>query len=231
MPQTVINRAYIFSDADLKQKADALTITIKRDRAKFATRNIDKKSLANFQQMIDVFDCASTDEALLALCKKATEEKDRAANTLRRLLRSICNMADLAFEGKGHFHSFGFEEMLEMGDNDLCVLAKRVYRLSHQLMEHLKPQGLLESHLEALNSLETALAAKVEAYNKSVENHDIEIQDRIVKGNAVYAEMMRLVSVGKGLFEEEDEARYNDYAMIGSSGAEIEAVKEAIVVH
>ncbi len=226
MPQTAIIRAYIFSDADLKQKADALLGTVERDLVKFTTRNINKNSLANFEQLIDVFANASTDEELLGFCKKATEEKDAAADILRRLLRSIRNMAELAFEGKGHFHSFGFEGMSEMNDNDLCVLAKRVLRLARRLMDDLKPQGLMDSHLEALASFEAALDAKVDACNQAVENRDIETQDRIIKGNAVYAEMMRLASVGKSLFEDEDEARYNDYVIIGSSGTKAEDNKD-----
>jgi hypothetical protein len=229
MLQTAISRAYIFSDADLKQKADALMVIIKRDKAKFATRNIRKDILANFQQMIDVFADASTDEELLGLCKKATEEKDGAANILRRLLRSICNMAELAFEGKGHFHSFGFEGISEMNDKDLCVQAKQVIQLGRRFMDDLKPQGLLDSHLEALASFEAALDAKVDAYNKAVEHRDIETQAFIVKGNALYFEMMRLASVGKSLFEEEDEARYNDYIIIGGS-SNAEDTKDGTVV-
>jgi hypothetical protein len=219
MPQTVISTTYFFPDADLIQKAGALLVAIKRDMNRFATHNINKESLFHFKQLIDAFANTCSDERLLRLCKMAKEEKDQTASILRRLLRSIHNMAELAFGGKGHFHAFGFEDMSEMNDYDLCVLAKRVRRAAYHLMPELAPLGITDSHLEALASFETALGAKAEAYNAAVENRDIEAQGRIQKGNAVYAELMRLASVGQSLYEEVGETRYNDYVMIGGNGS------------
>lgn len=225
MPQTEITRAYNFPDADLKQKADGLHKTVERDIVKFDSRNINKRSLNEFQRLIDEFANASTDEELLGFCKKATEDKDVAANILKRMLRSVRNMAELAFEGKGHFHTFGFEGMSEMNDNELCVLAKRVIRMSKRFLTELEPQGFSAEKLAAMVSLEAELDTKLDACNEAEESRDIETQDRIVKGNAVYAEMMRLASVGKSIFEDEDEARYNDYVMIGGSSAKADDPK------
>jgi hypothetical protein len=216
MPQTAMSRAYIISDAELKKEADALHRAIKRDMDKFAALNISKEALANFKQLIDAFAHTSTDEELLDICKKATAEKDAAANILQRLLRSIHNIAELAYNGRGHYQLFGFEGLSELSDNDLCILAKKVYKLAYHLMPDLTPKGLTEEHLEALASFEGALGAKLHACNKAVENSNTETQKRIQLGNAVYAELMRLANVGKIIYKAGEEALYNFYAMTGS---------------
>lgn len=216
MPQNEMTRAYAFADADLKQKADALTTTINRDMAKFATRNITKNKLETFGALIEAFDVCTTDEELVGMLKEATEQKDAVAAALRPLLRTIRNMAEIAYEGKGKFHLFGFSAITDLSDNALYQLAKRVHRIATRLMSDMEKQGLTQAQLDNLQNLYTELDVCIDKCNEAVENRDIETQERISKGNALYSEMMKLASIGKSLFEDVDEARYNDYVMIGA---------------
>ena len=219
MPQNEMTRAYAFADADLKQKADALVTTINRDMAKFASRNITKNKLETFGALIEAFDACSTDEEWVGMLKATTEQKDAVAASLRPLLRTIRNMAEIAFEGKGKFHLFGFTAITDLSDNGLYQLAKRVHRIATRLMADMAAQGLLQTQLDALQNLYTELDQRIDKCHEAVENRDLETQERIAKGNALYSEMMKLASIGKSLFEDVDEARYNDYVMIGSQPA------------
>lgn len=219
MPKNEMTRAYTISDADLKQKADALVTSINRDMANFATRNITKDKLTAFSQLIEEFDATSTDEELLGMVKIATEQKDATVAALQPLLRTIRNMAELAFEGKGKFHLFGFNAITNLSDNDLYRFAKRVHRMATRLLPELATQGLTQELLNSLENLHKQLDIRLDSCAEAIENRDIETQDRITKGNALYAELIKLASVGKSLFEDTDEARFNDYVMIGSAPA------------
>jgi len=53
----------------------------------------------------------------------------------------------------------------------------------------------------------------------ATENRDLQTQDRIIKGNLLWDEMGRLASIGRSLFEDTDEALYNDYVLVGGAGA------------
>jgi hypothetical protein len=217
MAQHEMLRMYNLSDADLKQKADSLLQTTKRDLFQFSSRNVNADTLRLLQEHIDNFANASTDEELLGQLKAATETKDETAAALRRLLRTIRNMAEIAFEGKGHFHSFGFDGMAKMSDTELCMLARRVSRIANRLLPDLVTQGLSASQLGNVLQLQEDLDRQLDRCAEAVENRDIETQERVRRGNVLYAEMMRVASIGKSLFEDTDEARYNDYVLIGSN--------------
>jgi hypothetical protein len=219
MPTQATTRLYSMADADLKQAADALTSTIKRDLASFATRNIDLTVLKDFSQLITNFDNTSTDEEMLGTSMVATEQKDTVAEALRRAIRSVRNMAEMAYGTKGNYVIFGFENMANLSDNDLYQQGKRVVRVATRLMDDLAKQGLTAEVLTAISNLCIELDNAIDHSALQVENRDIETQDRVTKGNALYAEMMRLASVGKSLYEDTDEARYNDYVMVGSKPA------------
>lgn len=219
MSQKVVTRQYSMSDADLKQKADALADNIRRDEAAFATRKIGKETLSNFEKLIADFDATSTDEEMLGYAMVATAQKDELAEAVRRAVRPIRGMAETAFGTKGHYLVFGFDDMANMGDNDLCRMGKRVIRVCGQLKADMEQQGLTDAQVAELSGLCEQLDKAIDNAAAKSEARDIETQQRINIGNVLYAEMMKLANVGKNLFEDSDEARYNDYVIIGSQPA------------
>lgn len=219
MSQKVITRQYSMSDADLKQTADGLADNIRRDEAAFATRKIGKEALSGFEKRIADFDETSTDEEMLGYAMVATAQKDELAEAVRRAVRPIRNMAETAFDGKGNYLVFGFDDMANMSDNDLCRMGKRVVRVCKQLKADMEQQGLTDAQLTELAELCQQLDKSIDNAAAKSEARDIETQHRINLGNALYAEMMKLANVGKSLFEDSDEARYNDYVIIGAQPA------------
>jgi hypothetical protein len=154
---------------------------------------------------------------LLGFSVSATEEKDAIVQALQRAIRPIRNMAELAYSGKGKYSVFGFENMTILSDSDLYRMGKRVARVATKLRADLVPQGLTDEFITAVNKLCNDLDLAIDHMEEHVENRDMETQNRIMKGNALYAEMIRLASVGKSLYEDSDEARYNDYVIIGAN--------------
>jgi len=61
------------------------------------------------------------------------------------------------------------------------------------------------------------LDAAIDAVAASNETRDLATQTRIEKGNALWAEMTYLASIGQTLYADTNEAKYNDYVLIGSS--------------
>jgi hypothetical protein len=213
----MLTRLYSIADADLKQLADALANSITRDIADFGTRNIDTRTVDELRLLTTTFDDASTDQELLGLVMDATAIKDTIAENTRKAIRAIRNMAELAFNSKGLYNTFGFDDMANMSDSELCTLAKRVFRVGNRLMAQMEPQGLTAATLAALQTLRDQLDNALDNINEAVENRDIETQQRVMKGNALWQEMSRLASIGKSLYEDTNEAKFNDYVLIGSS--------------
>jgi len=220
MAQQVAKRMYRMTDADLKQTADALKNRIKRDLTDFASRNITETSLETLHELNEAFDVSSTDKEMLGFKMKATEEKDVVAEAVRLAIRPIRHMAELAYKGKGLYHVFGFEDMATLGDSDLCLLGKRVTRVATRLKVDLVPRGLADAQLVGLANICQQLDTAIDKSAAEIELRDIETQERVNRGNALYEEVMRLASIGKSIYADKDEARYNDYVLIGSRGSE-----------
>ena len=217
MPQKMQTRIYPMADADLKQLADQLKTSIVRDATDFATRNIAAAQLTAYQTTINVFDATTTDEELLGLVTDAVEKRDAIVENSQKAIRTIRNMAEITYNSKGKYATFGFDDLSKLTPNDLYRLATRVVRVGNQLLAELSAQGLTAAQLTALGTLATQLDNAIDFVAEKIEIRDLETQDRVIKGNLLWAEMSRLASIGKSLFEDTNEAKYNDYVLVGSS--------------
>ena len=220
MPQQTITRSYPFADGDLKQKADGLATTLTRDLTDLAARKITDGFIKYLRELTNNFDEHSTDAELLGLVEDATIKKNATRKEAEIAIRSIRNMADIAYSGKGKYSNFGFEDLTHVTDADFYRLAKRVVRMSTKYLTDLEPQGLITDQIDALKTLATNFDNDIDAIEDAVENRDVETQERINKGNTLWAEMSKLASVGKSVFEDTNEAKFNDYVLMPSVGSD-----------
>lgn len=94
-------------------------------------------------------------------------------------------MAELAYNNKGKYNTFGFGDMGNLPDGDLYRLARRVVRVSGKLMADLQLQGLTAAQVTALDTLATNFDKMIDAVEDAVATRDLETQDRILKGNTL----------------------------------------------
>ena len=75
----------------------------------------------------------------------------------------------------------------------------------------LASEGLTQEKIDNINNLDAIFEDAIDNQLSAVGARDISAQDRILKGNLIYKETLRLCNIGKDLFFKTDPARYNDY--------------------
>lgn len=220
MPQQTITRIYPMADGDLKQKADGLANTLTRDLTDLVARKITDGYIKHLRELISNFDEHSTDDELLGLVQDATLKKNATRKETEIAIRSVRNMADITYSGKGRYNSFGFESLTELTDEDFYRLAKRVVRMATKYLPDLEPQGLTAGQITALQTLAIKFDNDIDNIEDAVKNRDLETQERINKGNTLWAEMSKLASVGKSIYADTNEAKFNDYVLTPSPGSD-----------
>lgn len=99
------------ADTDLKQLADNLKYSIVRAFADFNTRYITTTQGAAFEALIESFNKSSTDEELQGDLNVEVIAKNALVENIRKDIRPIRNMAELAYSSNGKYKIFGFEDM------------------------------------------------------------------------------------------------------------------------
>jgi hypothetical protein len=209
------SRTYKMADADLKQMADSLVSRMTRDAADFAIRNIDSSKVDVLKMLVNQFDNSSTDPELHGLVIAASEAKDAIIQSIRKAVRNIRNMAITAYDRVGKYYTFGFIDTYNSSNDDVYHLAKRVARVATKLMPELAAHGLTAAHVSTLEALAKQLDDALGAMDDAMINRSIEAINRIERGNALWAEMQRFAFIGKSLYDDSNQAKYNDY-MLGT---------------
>lgn len=215
MQQNKNLRLYKIADASLKQLADDLKGSMERDFTDFETRGFTTAKMQAFEALITAFNETTTDEELRGEVTVAVENKDALAKQLRQQLSDIRNRAANAFgEGSGKYNSFGFGELSRLSDDTLCRTGKSVVRVATKLLAELTNEGLTTAILNNITNTLNNFDKAIDAVGEAEENRDLETQNRIEKGNALYTQMVKLGGTGKSLYEFTNEAKYNDYVLI-----------------
>lgn len=147
---------------------------------------------------------------------QASMKRDKTEFAPRRL-----NVAALASPQKARdvFADFPTDEELqdaittELPDNHLHRMARCVVRTASKHGKQLTDQGLTKAQLAALTGHTEMFDTAIDAAAEVGEDRDIQTQERIRQGNALFERVTRYTSVGKSLFENVDEARYNAYVI------------------
>jgi hypothetical protein len=218
---------YHMKDADLKQKSDLIADNLTRDIEDFTAWNVTADTITAFRQIIATFDAAPTDEELEGDINDATDAKYTLGEQLRVAIRKIRNMSQLQYNGKGKYNNFGFEDMANISDNELYRLAKRVMRTSARLADELALQGFTPAQLTTLTNLTADFDASIDVQQNQIEDRALFTQQRIMLGNILYMELRRLCSIGKSLYEDSDEAKYNDYVIDEGSNKDEKVISPA----
>jgi len=205
---------YNLTYAALKQKADDIVNSIRRDNAEFATRMVTPETVTGFEGKIQDFDDVPTDKELLADISIATEAKDQGRAGMLTKIRTIRTMAGNKYgERDAKYGKYGFENLTTQSDEKLCRMAKRVSRTANANIAELATEGLTEAFLTELDAIVKKFDDDIDNKVTAEKNRDIITQERIAKGNLVYKELVRLTNTGKDLWAATDEAKYNDYVI------------------
>lgn len=117
----------------------------------------------------------------------------------------------LALSSNAEYSRFGVATMHNMTDASLVLLLHNVNRLAVRLQPDLVAVGMTPALVAGVAQAASDLVALIMAQAEAIEDCDRAVDLRVAKGNALYAMLAMLAEVGKRLWFNVDESRYNEY--------------------
>jgi hypothetical protein len=218
-------RNYTFSDAFLKQLADQLLANVRRDSEEFKLRGFDDRRQASIEELIKEFDEIPADDYLEGLKMTTTEAKDAAREAVEKQVRTIFVMAENVFgKATGKYKTFGNAYLTSLSDDQAVRNAKGVVKTARLYFQDLIVEGLTEDFLKILEKNILIFDDVIDTQIEAIRNRDIVVEERITKGNALYAELSKLCNTGKDIFYSMNEAKYNDYIIYNTPTGKLEVL-------
>ncbi len=231
MKKKEVIRKFSFSYAHLKQLADNMLQLIDRDIVEHNSRGFNTTKRTAFVNLIATYDNLPDDEQLLGIRETATKAKDDARAKLEKQMRTIFLMAKNVFsDDSGKYREFGSSDLSLQTDEEIVRTAKIMIATATKYLTHLATEGLTAAIITALSTTKKELDDAIDAKIKASSNRDIATETRIEAANNLYSMIAKYCEIGKDIFVEVNEAKYNDYVIYDTPSGTKEDVIEPPVV-
>jgi hypothetical protein len=227
MKKQSLHRKYNFPDADLYLQCTERIRYAHRDAKYFEQYGYDLDRLKRFLNLCETFKELPDDDELVGDQMLMTEKKYAAAEKLKTAVRSLMTRVAMKYNNRsGRYRKFGAAKMGDMTDAQLIFCGRRVVRVARQQIDFLADVGVNENILlrisEACKDFENA----VNIQQDRVSDRDISVERRIELGNKLYDEFIVLCDIGKDIWAEKDQLKYEQYTVYESNNEQKKKRKE-----
>jgi hypothetical protein len=210
----IILRSYRFSDAELKQVADKILQLITRDIAEFTDLGFTPAKKADFATQINLFANIATDDLLESSKMVATQVKKEKRAIAETIMRRITTMAQLCFKSDlGKIKSFGELALAHQTDDEIVRTARTIEIGATLYLPELIADGITAQTVQDLQAAREALDIAIDQQNAAISARDAATAIRITTGNELYALVSKYAEMGKLIWREIFEPKYNDYIL------------------
>ncbi|MDT3738218.1 MAG: hypothetical protein RO257_01815 [Candidatus Kapabacteria bacterium] len=212
-----LKRNYHISDGELAVFANGLTTAITRDLTQQQVYGVTTTSLDDFNDLINEFQALPGDDVLRNNLSYSVELRETSRNSILNTMRSISLRAKAVFgANNATYRSLSPGNISQLPDSNLLIVAGQVHDAALLHVAELTAEGVTTVYL-------TNFKSDIESFElaiKSVLDHrllrDDGIEAKILKGNELYALIVKYCDYGKLIWSNSSPAKYNDYVIYDS---------------
>lgn len=173
--------------------------------------DIEAKKVAFAQLPTDVEQSALMAETTLAKTNKRTE----ATNYV---MVEIMSRVKLKYTDESHptYKRFGVSNIHNETDGNFLILLYRVHRQANALQATIG-HGLTAAHVAQVNTFATQFLDLWKVQDEAIDERDRAVQTRVESGNSLYKDVAQLGDLGKRIWLNVNESKYNDYVLYPAS--------------
>jgi hypothetical protein len=210
----ISNRNYNMTDADLNVFSGSLVVKMTRDTTQFASRGVNTAAITAFGVLATAFGALPTDSYYQADISLAVQSKNSVRVDAEKAIRAIVGCAKIKWGvGSPQDKKFGAGSMTKDDDKKFLTTCRQVVTTATEYLTELTPVGLTQAMITGLTTLANSFQSDLNSIATAQEARDIATQNRITKGNELYGYVTRYCEIGKIIWIDVDEAKYNDYVI------------------
>lgn len=215
--QLIMTTNFNFSFGTLTQRGDRVDNLLQRDAAEFARLGYTDDSRSDLKALVQEFRDLPSDDYWLGQQMMKTEAKKKAHENLSSQLIDLRFRAKLALGEKSvEYRALRFGKVQTMKEQDLIIFAFHVSATCREMMDQLAKRNITEAMLDTMDSTATQLDNAIDEQKKTISTREAKSFERQEKANAIYAQIAEICEVGKKIWEDTNQAYYNDYVIYGS---------------
>jgi len=212
--KSVSKRTYNMTDAELAMFTSNLIVFMTRDATEFAAKGVDALAITALETLGDAFEVFPNDEYYRADVTLAVEAKDAARENCEVQARAVIGCARIKWgDSSAQVKRFGAGSMTNEPDKKCLTTMRQVVTVATDYLLDLAAEGLTQAMIDALDAEAQTMEDEMNDIAGKEAVRDLKTQERIDKGNELYGFVTKYCEIGKIIWQDVDEAKYNDYVI------------------
>ncbi len=205
-------RKYSMSDSELAQLASDYIVYMTRDATEFDARGVDAATVTAFETLGNAFEVFPTDEEYLGLLMIEVDAKNQFREDCTGDVQFLSGFLEQKWGlESGQYKRLGIDRLQILRDREFLYRCREVVRITTEYLTDLTPEGLTQTMIDTLETNAQSLEDKLNAIADKTALRDAKAAERIRKGNELYDYLRKYSTIGKLIWENVDESKYNDY--------------------
>lgn len=194
-----------------------LVANMTRDATEFAARGVDGTAITALETLGDAFEVFPPDDVYVGDISDLTTEKNNLRETVTDDIQVISGYFEQQWGPRsGKYKSLRIANIQKMSDSKFLFTSRNVVTQATQYLTELTPIGLTQTMIDSLEDNAQLFEDKLVELNNTKELRDEKAEERLTKGNELYDYVANYCRIGKLIWENLNEAKYNDYVIYPS---------------
>ena len=212
-------RTYTLSDAELAMFTSNLVVFMNRDSVEFDAKGIDAAAITALEALGNAFEVFPNDAYYRADVALAVDRKNAHRDSLENKIRAIVGCAKIKWgDSSPYVKRFDVGKMTREDDKRFLTTARQTVIVASSYLAALTDQGLTQAMIDSLGSEAQSMEDEMNNIAEKEAVRDIKTQERVDNGNELYGFVVRYCEIGKIIWQDIDEAKYNDYVIYKTEG-------------
>lgn len=209
---TEIERIFNLSFDELRMAVSNVIGSMNRDATEFAERGVMQSDIDDFETLGNEFEIFPSNNYYQSMVSEEVDHKNVARGNCEVMMRKISGYVQQKYGLRSpKYKRLGMKDYQRKRDASFLFTAREVARVANEYLADLSPIGLTQTLIDDLDAEAQIMEDEMNAINAKIELRDTKSQERMIKANELYAELRKYCDIGKLIWEDLSEAKYNDY--------------------
>lgn len=213
-----IRKKFSLSYPDLAMFASNLVVSMNRDSVEFAARGVEAAAITAFHDLGNSFEVFPSDIFYVGAIEIEVDAKNAARETVTKKIQYISGFFEQQWGlDSGQYRQLRISKLTVSSDNDFLVAARSVVDTATLYLTDLTPIGLTQIDIDELETEAQTFEDKLNAVADKRMLRDDKARERAILANELYDYTAKYCAIGKLIWENVNEAKYNDYVIYKTS--------------
>ena len=206
-----------FSMGTLTQRADRIIDLLERDTEQFSPLSYDETFCTNFTTRLTTFRQMPSDNYWLGQQTLKTDAKNKANDQVKNSLATLRFRCKYALgEQSPEYKALRFNRLKDIKPADLISLANHICTTCREMPDKLASRGITENTFVEIESDVTVLDDAIDEQEEMMSTREAKTIEREKAANEIYMLISEVCEAGKDIWNNVNQAYYNDYVIYGS---------------